>query len=198
MSIKDMTEFDLDCMYNSLFANESFIDWTANAMRSHVSALQRRSAKLMTEHELGTREMLNYSSKRVLWACSTARLKAKVIAATAEKTNTSAIEGIMHDSDSDDSPPTSIVEIKAADANSWYLAFISDWIQKSVAEWDGSGFRESVARAFRRRSMRANETGRTTAFGGTLEVLRSRGATDTCEEILHSIYYVKLFNIPCN
>ena len=66
---------ELDLVLASVWHNRRRYDWMGTDMRQFVALVQARAASLLVEHIYNGQPMEDYTSRRVRWACSVARIK---------------------------------------------------------------------------------------------------------------------------
>lgn len=164
-ALSELCPAGVSCAYTALFMYEHCIDWLNSDMRHYVSALQKRAAYLLASHTTGESTMEQFESRRAQWACGSARLKLRAMATCSHGTGM----------------------VTPAPSEQVTLAQFDAWVVLAVTGWDGPRLREAVARAYKRRALRTDESGKNVAFAGQCTISRARGAMDATEEVLHSV-----------
>ena len=203
--LSKLQPWQIDVCLSSIFQHQALIQLDSEQLRTYTRSLEVRCSQLLTEHVMGKHNLIDYEVRRSQWACAIARIKNACIDRVSHRVSPN--HSVLSDlpacgnaaADSDTGDEEEEVEPELAhdqphQAQRWRIS-LQEWFERNVSEWDGPRFRESVARAYKRRVIRADETGRNTAFAGNSFLRRSRGALDTSEEALHSIPFDEVIKI---
>ena len=202
--LSELQPWQVDVCLSSVFQHQALIQLESEQLRTYTRSLEARCSQLLTGHVTGEQSLIDYEVRRSQWACAIARIKNACIDRVSHRTNQNnpVVDlpvGGNAAADSDTGDEEEEVEAELArdqphQAHRWRIS-LQEWFERNISEWDGPRFRESVARAYKRRVIRADETGRNTAFAGNSFLRRSRGALDTSEEALHSIPFDEVIKI---
>lgn len=172
-----MSSEDLDDTLASLFQYAREVDWSDLAgVNALVSGLHARANVLLLDPDIK-----DYCGRRALWSCAVARLKVFVLQTAQWR--------LHRDIAMATGQRGSHGEFRSTDALVSYLLV-------AFESWNGPRLRESLAKAYNRRMLRPDETGRTAAFRGSNAYARSKGASDTAEEALHGLDLCMLLRCP--
>lgn len=160
--------FHLGCSISCVVEHRQSLDWRDGALHSYITALQRRASVLVGAHMHGEGELASFRERAAQWSCAIAVLK------------NSALHAMQCSAPQTASSPGNF----------------RAWLASTVTKWDGPRLRESIAMAYRRRTIRIDEVGRNRAFGGQSVLHRARGAMDVTEELIHSIDLAAIVSLP--
>ena len=168
VSVMKFSPFHLDCSISCMMEHRQTLNWQDSALHSYITALQRRASVLVAAHMYDEGELTSFNERCAQWCCAIAVLKNSALHA---------------------------VQSAASQRTSSPICF-RKWLAETLVKWDGPRLRESVAIAYRRRTIRIDEVGRNRAFGGQSALHRARGALDVTEELLHSIDLAAVVSLP--
>lgn len=196
LAVCALEPWQVDVCISALFQHQSTIRLDSIELRTYVKELESRCSMLLCAHVTSAALMADYAIRRSQWGCAFARIKAACI----DRVTHTPYANVQEESrpvlsESDAESDEEAVRVRSETVAVDCASALQEWFVANIPAWDGPRFREAVARAYKRRVMRPDETGRNLAFAGNSFLRRSRGALDTSEEALHSLPFEDILMI---